>query len=117
MNALDVTHTPPHTHTVLRSPPTSHVYVFNFSFFIIQLLQGTVSGIKGEEPRGSGFAEWLAELQESSAQIQKEGVRGVHLEEGLWHLVGPNLGAAGICMQTVSQPGQDTVFGFWRQLE
>lgn len=51
-----------YTHTVLRDqlPPTSHVYIFYFSFFIIQLLQGTVSRIKGEDPRGSGFAKWLA---------------------------------------------------------
>ena len=122
VNALDVRYTNTHTHThtpVLRrpAPPTSHVYIFYFSFFIIQLLQSTVSGIKGEEPRGSGFAKWLAQLQESSTQIQKEGIRGIHLEEDFWHLIGPNLGAACICMQTVSKPGQDTVFGFWRELE
>lgn len=97
--------------------PTSHVHIFYFSFFIIQLLQRTVSGVKGEEPRGPGFAKRLAQLQESSTQVQKEGVRGIHLEEDFWHLVGPDLGAACICMQTVSQPGQDGMSGFWGELE
>lgn len=99
------------------SPPTSHMYTFNFSFFIIQVLEDTVCGVKGEEPRGSRFAEWLAQLQESSTQIQKEGIRGIHLEEDFGHLIGPDLGAACICMQTVSKPEQDTVLGFWRELE
>lgn len=81
------------------------------------LLEDTVCGVKGEEPRGSGFAEWLAQLQESSTQIQKEGIRGIHLEEDFGHLIGPDLGAACICMQTVSKPEQDTMLGFWRELE
>jgi hypothetical protein len=93
------------------------MHTFNFSFFIIQVLEDTVRGVKGEEPGGSGLAEWLAQLQEGSTQIQKEGIRGIHLEEDFGHLIGPDLGAACICMQTVSKPEQDTVLGFWRELE
>lgn len=39
------------------------------------------------------------------------------MEEDFGHLIGPDLGAACICMQTVSKPEQDTVLGFWRELE
>ena len=80
------------------------MHTFNFSFFIIQVLEDTVRGVKGEEPGGSGLAEWLAQLQEGSTQIQKEGIRGIHLVEDFGHLIGPDLGAACICMQTVSKP-------------
>lgn len=86
---------------------TSHMHTFNFSFFIIQVLEDTVRGVKGEEPGGSGLAEWLAQLQEGSTQIQKEGIRGIHLEEDFGHLIGPDLGAACICMQTV--PSQNKI--------
>lgn len=108
-----------YTHTVLRrpaSPYLSCVHFLFFAFFIIQLLQGTVSRIKGEDPRGSGLQNGWHSFR-AAPRFRRRHPRHTFGEEDFWHLIGPNLGAACVCMQTVSEPGQDTVFGFWRELE
>lgn len=72
---------------------------------LAQLLQGAVGRVEGEQLGQMWLAEGLAQLHQCGAQVQKESVRGVQLED-LWHLIGPNLGTAGVGVQTVAQPGK-----------
>lgn len=87
------------------------------SLLLVQLLEGAVGGVEGQQFGGAEAAERLAEPEQSGAQVQEEGVRGVHLEEDFRHLVGPDLGTAGVGVQAAPQPGEQPVPRVRRQLQ
>ena len=96
---------------------TSGVDVSVPPLILAQLPQGAVRRVKGQQFGGVGPAERLAQLEQGRPQVQEERVRGVHLEKYFRHLVGPDLGAAGVGLQAASQPGEQQVASLARLLQ
>ena len=85
---------------------TSSVHVAVPPLLLTELFECAVGGVKGQQFGRARPAEGLAQLQQRRAQVEEEGVRGVHLDEDLGHLIGPYLGAAGVGLQAAAQPGE-----------
>lgn len=90
---------------------TSGVNVAVTPLLLAEVLQGAVGGVKGQQFWGAGATEGLAQLEQGGAQVEEERVGGVRLHEDLGHLVGPDLGAAGVGLQAASKPGEQQVAG------